>query len=76
LRVGVNKCEFEIVYDSTSVDSNGNANSQTGATGYFTGTFSREPNGCVFKPSNVVKTTAPIIPSAPSTKTSNISFSF
>jgi len=76
LRVGVNKCEFEITYDSTTVDSNGNANSQTGATGYFTGTFSREPNGCVFKPSNVVKATAPIIPSAPSTKTSNISFSF
>ena len=76
LRVGINKCEFEILYDSKTVDSNGNATSQTGATGYFTGTFSREPNGCVFKPSNVVKATTPIIPSAPSTKTSNIAFSF
>ena len=76
LRVGINKCEFEILYDSETVDSNGNASSQTGATGYFTGTFSREPNGCVFKPSNVVKAKTPIIPSAPSTKTSNIAFSF
>jgi hypothetical protein len=76
LKLGTNKCEYEVVYDATNTDSNGNTTQAKDQTGYFTTTFSQDTTGCSFTPSQVVKSTTPIIPTVPTTNTANIAFSF
>lgn len=60
-----NKCEFEIVYDATNTDSNGNKTQNSNHIGYFRANFSQNTTGCSFTPSQVVKSTTPIIASVP-----------
>ena len=76
LKLGIDKCEFEVVYDSTDTDANGNTTSALDTIGYFTGIFTKDPTGCSFSPSQVTKSATAVIPTVPSTKTANISFSF
>ena len=76
LKLGIDKCEFEVVYDSTDTDANGNTTSALDTIGYFTGVFTKDPTGCSFSPSQVTKSANAVIPTVPSTKTANISFSF
>ena len=76
LKLGVDKCEYEVVYDSTDTDSNGNTTAVNDAIGYFTAIFTKDATGCSFSPSQVTKSTKPIITTVPNTKTANIAFSF
>lgn len=76
LRVGPDKCEYEIIFDSVEADSSGNAKETKDGVGYFQATFSKDKVGCAFLPSQVVKVTSPIIPGVPSTRVNNISYSF
>ena len=76
LKLGVDKCEYEVVYDSTDTDSNGNTTAVNDAIGYFTAVFTKDATGCSFSPSQVTKSTKPIITTVPNTKTANIAFSF
>jgi len=76
LKLGVDKCEYEVVYDSTDTDSNGNTTAVNDAVGYFTAVFTKDATGCSFSPSQVTKSTKPIITTVPNTKTANIAFSF
>jgi len=76
LKLGVNKCEYEVVYDSSETDSNGNSTSINDTIGYFTGTFSKSSSGCSYSANQVIKSVTPVIPTVSNTKTSNISFSF
>ena len=76
LKLGVDKCEYEVVYDATDTDSNGNTTQVNDATGYFTAVFTKDATGCSFSPSQVTKSTTPIITTVPNTKTANIAFSF
>ena len=76
LKLGIDKCEYEVVYDSTDTDSNGNTTQVNDAVGYFTAIFTKDTTGCSFSPSQVTKSTTPIITSVPNTKTANIAFSF
>ena len=76
LKLGIDKCEYEVVYDSTDTDSNGNTTAVNDAVGYFTAIFTKDATGCSFSPSQVMKSTKPIITTVPNTKTANIAFSF
>jgi hypothetical protein len=76
LKLGTDKCEYEVVYDSTDTDSNGNTTAVNDAIGYFTAVFTKDATGCSFSPSQVTKSTKPIITTVPNTKTANIAFSF
>ena len=76
LKLGIDKCEFEVVYDSSDTDATGNTTSLTDQVGYFTAIFTKDPIGCSFSPSQVTKSTNPVIPTVPSTKMSSIAFSF
>lgn len=76
LKLGVDKCEYEVVYDATDTDSNGNTTQVNDATGYFTAVFTKDATGCSFSPNQVTKSTTPIITTVPNTKTANIAFSF
>jgi hypothetical protein len=76
LKLGNNKCEYEVVYDSTDTDSNGNTTEVNDAVGYFTAIFTKDKTGCSYLPSQVTKSTTPIISTVPNTKTANIAFSF
>lgn len=76
LKLGIDKCEYEVVYDSTDTDSNGNTTQVNDAVGYFTAVFTKDATGCSFSPSQVMKSAKPIITTVPNTKTANIAFSF
>jgi len=76
LKLGTDKCEYEVVFDSTDTDSNGNTTQVNDAVGYFTAIFTKDTSGCSYSPSQVMKSTRPIISTVPNTKTANIAFSF
>ena len=76
LRIGPDKCEFEVIYDSVQMDANGNAKETKDGTGYFQATFSKDTVGCSFLPSQVVKATAPVIPGVPAAKVGTLNFTF
>ena len=76
LKLGTDKCEYEVVYDATDTDSNGNTTQVNDAVGYFTAIFTKDTSGCSYSPSQVTKSTTPIISTVPNTKTANIAFSF
>jgi hypothetical protein len=75
LRTGVDKCEYEIVFDAVAVDSSGGAKETKDGIGFFQATFSKDKVGCAYMPSQVVKVAAPIIPGVPAARVSNVSFS-
>jgi len=76
LKLGNDKCEYEVVYDSTDTDSNGNTTEVNDAVGYFTAVFTKDKAGCSYLPTQVTKSTTPIISTVPNTRTANIAFSF
>jgi len=76
LRIGPDKCEFEVIYDSVQMDANGNAKETKDGTGYFQATFSKDTVGCSFLPSQVVKANAPVIPGVPAAKVGTLNFTF
>ena len=76
LKLGIDKCEFEVVYDTTNTDSAGITTDVNDKVGYFTAIFTKDPTGCSFIPNQVTKTEAAIIPTISESRASNVSFSF
>ena len=76
LQMSLTKCEYEIVYDTTNTTSSGATTNTPGVVGYFQAIFAKDATGCSFTPTTVLKSTPPIIPTLPSTKTSNVGMTF
>ena len=76
LKLDMNRCEYEVVYDATNVDTNGNSTQVNNGIGYYQATFKKDPSACTFTVSAATKMANPILPSVPANKSISISYTF
>lgn len=76
LKVNTTTCEYEVVYDATNMDTNGNSTHVKNAVGYYQATFTKDPSACTFTVSSAAKSSAPILPSVPVKKSVALKYTF